>query len=116
MAKKLTLAEKKELIAAAGKESAAIADQVADPLLASIIDRADDLGKIFRDLKLNDAATYEKLVRIVNEETRKNIAIANIAKRVEALGQAGAKIATGISKLTGAGALAALGSALGKKK
>ena len=113
---KKTLAEKKNLIADAAKVSKEVADKVTDPLLHELIDQADELTKIFRKLKITDPDTYKTLVRIVNEETRKNIAIGNIVTRLKALGKAGIKLAGNVSQLTGTGALAALGSALGKKK
>jgi len=92
------------------------ADKLANPLLNAINEQADELTAIFTDLKLTDPETYEKLKNIVNAETRRNLAIANICEKLKALGKKGAQLATKIGNLSGAGALATLGKALGKRK
>ncbi|HEX9794038.1 MAG TPA: hypothetical protein VGC54_08650 [Planctomycetota bacterium] len=111
-----TRAEKMAEIEAGIEAAKDDADKLADPMLNSISNQADELRGIFDELKLTDEATYEAIKKIVNSETSKNIAIANIAARVQELGAAGASAATAIAGMTGAGALAALGSVLGKRK
>ncbi len=115
MAKK-TLQELLAEMKVAADESEKKANELANPILKSIHKRADALSKVFDDLNLTDKATYDALKKIVDSETRKNIAIANVVKRLEALGAVGKKVAASISGLTGAGALAVVGEALGKRK
>ena len=78
-------------------------------------DEAAQLQGIFDDLKLNDEATYNKLIEIVDKATQKNEAIASVIDRVKGLGEAGMRLLETVEKVSSGGALAALRTALKAK-
>ena len=108
------LDDKKAAILKASKEAAAKADKLVEPQLTEFTDQADELTRIFTDLKLNDRDTYDGLIKIVAEATERNESIGAVIERVKALGKASAGLLAGLSSLTGAGAVAGLGNALKK--
>ena len=77
--------------------------------LNEISAQGDALRSIAENLKLTDQETYDKLVAIVEEATRKNESIADVIGHTKALGEAGIKFAANIS---GGGGLAVLSSIL----
>ena len=76
------------------------ADKAADPELQKITAEADQLRTIFDELKLTDKATYDQLVRVVDEATQKNESIAGVITRLKALGSAAATAALLVSHKT----------------
>ena len=85
------------------------------PVFADLADEAAQLQGIFDELKLNDEATYNKLIEIVNQATQKNEAIASVIERVKSLGEAGMGLLETVEKISSGGALAALRTALKPK-
>lgn len=106
------LEKRKAEILKASQAARAKADAVADPQLAAINEQADALRSTFEELKLTDKAAYDKLVEIVEDASRRNLAIGTVVERVKALGEAGAKVAGVIGNLSGGGAVSALNSLL----
>ena len=96
----------------ASKEAVEDANAATASELAKIDEQADDLRAISQKLKLSDPITYDKLVAIVDEATRRNEAISEVVTRVKALGQAAAELAARIESLTPGAALSTLSKAL----
>ena len=97
-------------------ETAAInAGVTTGPVFADLADEAVQLQGIFDELKLNDEATYNKLIEIVDEATQKNEAIANVIDHVKSLGEAGMRLIGTVEQVASGGALAALRTALKPK-
>ena len=88
------------------------ADEETAPVFKDLADEAAQYQKIFDDLKLKDAATYNKLIEIVNEATRKNEAIGSVIERVKSLGAAGIGLLETVENISSGGGLAALRTAL----
>ncbi len=81
------------------------ADRQTQIELDLVLREAAELDGIMDDLKLNDQATYDKLMTVVQEATDQNLEIAAVVDRFKALGRAGGKFASVIGNLSGAGAL-----------
>ena len=96
----------------ASKKAVEDANAATSSELAKINERADDLRAISQKLKLSDPITYDKLVAIVDEATRRNEAISEVVTRVKALGPAAVKLAARIESLTPGAALSTLSKAL----
>ena len=90
------------------------ADQATGDQFDKIIDQAPTLERIFRNLALTAATTYQVLVSVVDEATRKHQSIAQVVSRVKALGVAGSKLADAIETLNPSGTLKTLTNALKK--
>ena len=106
----------REQLEAARKEALAAGDKAVGSKLSEINKQADDLSEIFQRLKLTDKTTYDQLIAIVDDATRLNEAIGEVATRVAALGKAVATIAERITSLTPVGALRSLsGGILGER-
>ena len=82
------------------------------PELEEISGQAGQLTEIFSNLELSDEATYQALVAIVDNATRRNQSVGEIVERVRALGDAAEEVVGVIESMTPAGALSALGKAL----
>ena len=95
-------------IDAADEKAAKKADDAVKGELDAITAQATELESIFDNLKLTDRETYDKLVEIVENATRKNESIASIVKRVEGLGDVGKRLARSIGNLSTGGALSLL--------
>ena len=102
----------KKQIDEASKKAVEEANAVTASDLAEINQQADDLCAIFQQLKLSDQVTYDILVAIVDEATKRNEAISEVVTRFKALGQAATMLAARIESLTPGGALSALSKAL----
>ena len=80
--------------------------------MEEISGQAGQLTEIFSNLELSDEATYQALVAIVDNATRRNQSVGEIVERVRALGDAAEEVVGVIESMTPAGALSALGKAL----
>ena len=106
--------DRKARLAKARAKAKAQADGVVNGDLDQITAQADQLRGIFDDLKLSDPATYDELIKIVDEATAKNESIASVVDRVKALGAAGTKLAGSITNVASGAALnVASGGAMG---
>lgn len=99
----------------AAETAAKNAGETTGPVFADLADEVAQLQGIFDNLKLNDEATYNKLIEIVNQATQKNEAIASVIERVKSLGEAGMGLLETVEKISSGGALAALRTALKPK-
>jgi ferritin len=99
----------------AAEQAARNAGETTEPVFADLADEASQLQGIFDQLKLNDEATYNSLIDIVDEATRNNESIAKVIDRVRNLGQAGIRLIDTVEKISSGGALAALRTALKPK-
>jgi predicted HAD superfamily phosphohydrolase len=95
----------KKLIDAADAEAAAEADDVVKDDLDQITAQADQLRDIFDELKMTDPATYDELIKIVDDATAKNESVASVVDRLKALGAAGKKLAGSIANVASGAAL-----------
>jgi hypothetical protein len=102
---------KKEMLEAseAAKKKA---DAAADSQLAAVMQQADELKETFDALKLNDQATYDKLVAIVEEATATNESMASLVSRVKSLGGTAVGLAGTIGGIASGGGLAGGAGAL----
>lgn len=106
--------DRKARLAKARAKAKAQADGVVNDDLDQITAQADQLQGIFDDLKLTDPATYDELVKIVDEANANNESIASVVDRVKALGAAGTKLASSITNVASGAALnVASGGAMG---
>jgi len=106
--------DRKARLAKARAKAKAQADGVVNDDLDQITAQADQLQGIFNDLKLTDPATYDELVKIVDEANANNESIASVVDRVKALGAAGTKLASSITNVASGAALnVASGGAMG---
>jgi len=104
---------KAEMDKARAKARAQADDAVKDDL-DQITAQADQLRGIFDDLKLTDPATYDELIKIVDDATAKNESIASVVDRLKALGAVGTKLAGSITNVASGAALnLASGGAMG---
>ena len=98
----------------ASKTAEAAADAAVGDKLDKITQQATDMEKIFDDLKLTDQATYDELVKIVEDATKKNESLASVVDRLKALSAADGKLAGQIGGIaSGGGGLQAVRAALG---
>lgn len=88
------------------------ADAVANPQLAAVMQQADELKETFDVLKMNDRATYDKLVAIVEEATASNKSLASIVSSVKGLGGTAVGLAGSIAGIASGGGLAGGAGAL----
>ena len=88
------------------------ADQATGSQLDTINKQVDTLERVFEQLKLTDATTYNALVSIVEEATSKNESISDVISRLEALRDAASKLADLVQSLTPSGSLRTLAKAL----
>lgn len=102
----------KKLLDDADAEAAAEADAAVDGDLAQITAQADQLRGIFEGLKLTDQATYDELIKVVEDATEKNESIASVVDHLQALGEAGKKLAGSITSVASGGSLGVLRTAL----
>ena len=84
------------------------ADGATDDELKEIQGQAALLRGIFDDLELTDKATYDQLIKIVEEATRRNESIASVIDRLKAPGTAGTRLAATIGNISSGGALTVL--------
>ncbi len=96
----------------AADAAAKTADEVTASEFEDLSNETAQLQGIFDELKLTDEATYNQLIEIVNEATRKNEAIGSVIERVKSLGAAGKGLLETIGNLSSGGGLAALRTAL----
>lgn len=96
----------------ARKKARKAGDNAVGDRLDKINQQATELAGIFDELKLNDQATYDGLVKIVKEATAKNESIASVIDNVKALGKAGAKLAGNLTNLSSGNAIEVLTRAL----
>ena len=99
----------KKKIDDARAKARAEADKAGDPDLDQLNKDVAELRGIFDDLKLTDKETYDKLIAIVEEATRKHERLASVIKNIKALGDAGKALVTKVAK---AGSIGALRTAL----
>lgn len=98
----------------AREKAKAAGDSAVGGKLDDITQQAADMEKIFDELKLTDQATYDELIKIVEDATMKNESLASVVDRVKALGTAGATLAGQIVNIaSGGGGLQAIRNALG---
>jgi hypothetical protein len=88
------------------------ADGKVDDDLAQITVQADQLRGIFDGLKLTDQATYDELIKIVEDATAENESVASVVDRLKTLGEAGVKLADSITSVASGGSLGVLRTAL----
>ncbi|MCY4374823.1 MAG: hypothetical protein OXC31_13710 [Spirochaetaceae bacterium] len=106
----------KKRMEAGSKKAVEDANATTDPALAAINKQADDARAIVQNLKVSDQPTYNKLVEIVDDATRRNEAIGAVVGRVKILGQVGVELAEKIGGMTTAGvAISALKNMLDDK-
>lgn len=103
--------EKMREASAAAREHA---DGLTDDQLEAIAGQAEKLNQIVTDLLLTDEATYQELVGIVDESTRRNQSIGEIVERIKELGDAVEDVVTVVESLTPAKALSALRASLNR--
>ena len=96
----------------ARKQAKKTADAETEQELETVLGKADELEQIGKELKLADEATYNQLITIVEKATARNESIASVVKRLKALGEAGAKLASAVGTVSGAGALKSVLEAL----
>ena len=96
----------------AREKSRAAADAAVGDRLDEITRQADELEGIFDELKLTDKETYDGLIKIVEQATKKNESIASVIDNLKSLGQAGIKLAGVIGNITSGGSVSALRAAL----
>ena len=90
------------------------ADELTDDQLEAIAGQVKKLNEILTNLQLADEATYQKLVGIVDEATRRNQSIGEIVERIRALGDAFEDVVTVVEGLTPAKALSTLRESLNR--
>ena len=84
------------------------ADELTGDELQAIAGQAEHLSEIFTNLELSDDATYQALVAIVDDATRRNQSIGEIVERVRALGDAVEDVVGVIESLSPTEALSTL--------
>lgn len=98
----------------AREKARAAGDAAVGDKLDKVTQQATDMEKIFDELKLTDQATYDELIKVVEDATEKNESVASVVDRLKALGKAGKKLAGSITSVASAGALdVASGGSLG---
>ena len=81
------------------------ADNATKKDLDMLLEKVDELEGIFNELQLNDQATYDQLITVVEKATERNESIATVVDRLKALGEAGKKLAATAGNVSGTGAL-----------
>ena len=90
------------------------ADAMADEQLQAIAGQSGRLNEIVTNLELTDDATYQKLVGIVDDATRRNESLGSFVERIRELGGAAGEIVSVVESLDPAKALSALRDSLGR--
>ena len=90
------------------------ADELTDDQMEAIAGQVKKLNEILTNLQLADEATYQELVGIVDEATRRNQSIGEIVERIRALGDAFEDVVTVVESLTPAKALSTLRESLNR--
>ena len=90
------------------------ADELTDDELEEIAGQANKLNEILTNLQLTDGATYQELVGVVDDATRRNQSIGEVVDRIRALGNAFEDVVTVIESLTPAKALTMLHESLNR--
>ena len=81
------------------------ADKQTEQEIIILLEEADTLEGIFKELKLADQETYDQLITVVEKATERNESIATVVDRLKALGEAGKKLAATAGNVSGTGAL-----------
>ena len=98
----------------ARKKAREAGDAAVGDKLDEVTQQASNMEEIFDELKLTDQATYDELIKIVEDATSKNQSVASVVDRLKDLGKAGKKLAGSITRVASESALdIASGGSLG---